>query len=278
MVVDNGSTDATPVLLQARLHCSTLPLVVVTEPTAGISRARNAGLRHARGRIICFTDDDCYPAPDFLTAWHDVFQDMRVGYAGGRVELFDPDDADVTTMTDRTQRLLPSLSLIFPGTVHGCCMAFRREVIKAIGGFDTRLGGGTSLKAAEDSEYVQRASARGFTGIYSPAPTVWHHDGRKAADVPTLTDGYERGEGAFYACLLFRGSVVLKAVLREVGALGLAKASIGPCTTIFVGRRRSGGSGTSPGASWGIFWCRGSPCEKLGDHNTSGTAWSGASG
>ena len=68
---------------------------------------------------------------------------------------------------------------------------------------------------AEDSEYVQRASERGFTGRYSPEPLVWHHHGRKPADVPALFRGYYRGWGAFYACLLGRSPGLVWRAVRE---------------------------------------------------------------
>ena len=56
VVVDNASpTDATQ---QYVLGLDDSRVRVVSEPTAGLSRARNTGLRAARHDIVAFTDDD----------------------------------------------------------------------------------------------------------------------------------------------------------------------------------------------------------------------------
>lgn len=209
IVVNNLSTDGTEALLSARLKDRRLPLVVLVEPKPGLSQARNTGIRHASSDLICFSDDDCYPDTSFINAWQDVFSNTDIGFGGGRIELFDPADADCTLKTDRVAHLFSPRSLIKPGSLHGASLAFRRNVIEKIGYFDPKLGAGSRLQSAEDTEYVQRASEFGFTGLYSPGPLVWHHHGRKPHDIPALNVGYEIGTGAFYACVLFRSPYIL---------------------------------------------------------------------
>jgi glycosyltransferase involved in cell wall biosynthesis len=204
IVVDNGSSDGTPAMLAEVARRGRLPLRVVVENTPGISRARNRGLASARGRIVFSTDDDCYPDRDILTAWMAIFADPAIGYASGRIELFDPTDLRLTVKTDPEPASFPPRRLIAPGVLHGASMAFRRSVIDDIGWFDEDFGAGTKLKSAEDSDYLQRASARGFLGVYSPRPLLWHHHGRTAADIPTMEEVYGVGAGAFYAAVLLR--------------------------------------------------------------------------
>src|SRR6476620_3461967 len=66
LVVDNGSTDATPRVL--RSYVSRLPLRPIEEPQPGKSRALNRALSLARGAILVFTDDDVVPVPTWLSA------------------------------------------------------------------------------------------------------------------------------------------------------------------------------------------------------------------
>jgi glycosyltransferase involved in cell wall biosynthesis len=64
IVVDNGSTDATPAVL-AR-HAGRLPLQVIEEPRAGKNRALNRAIAHFAGDLVVLTDDDVLPDADWL--------------------------------------------------------------------------------------------------------------------------------------------------------------------------------------------------------------------
>ncbi len=67
VVVANACTDDTERV--AREYASRLPLRIVVEPEPGHSRARNAGVRAARGDYILWTDDDVRVHVDWLTAY-----------------------------------------------------------------------------------------------------------------------------------------------------------------------------------------------------------------
>ena len=209
IVVDNGSVDGTFAVLESELNRARLPLIVLKEERVGLSRARNAGIKHARGEIVCFSDDDFYPDVHFVDAWVTVFADPQIGYGGGRIELFDPEDAEVTIKTEERPKIFHPDSYFTPGTLHGASMAFRRSTIDSIGLFDEDLGAGTASGSGEDADYLQRASEMGFTGRYSPEPLVWHHHGRRASEIAALNSAYDRGRGAFYASALTRNPTVL---------------------------------------------------------------------
>jgi glycosyltransferase involved in cell wall biosynthesis len=57
VVVDNGSTDDTPALVD-RWCRSDARIRLICEPQPGLSNAKNAGVRAAAGRVLVFTDDD----------------------------------------------------------------------------------------------------------------------------------------------------------------------------------------------------------------------------
>ncbi|UAJ11597.1 glycosyltransferase family A protein [Glacieibacterium megasporae] len=71
LVVDNGSSDDTPATIAS--FADRLPITRVWEPNAGLSNARNAGVRHARGRLIVWTDDDTRVVPGWLAAFYAAF-------------------------------------------------------------------------------------------------------------------------------------------------------------------------------------------------------------
>ena len=204
VIVDNGSTDATGTALDEFCRGFSGNLRREYEPQAGLARARNRGWRAASGRILAFTDDDCYPAEDFLDWISDCFRERPLGFVGGRVLLFDPDDAPIGIQERQERFDLKPASYVCPGVIHGANFAFAREALEQIGGFDERFGAGTLLFSGEDTDALARVSAAGWTGAYDPRPLVYHHHGRKdPGDVRRLERGYGIGGGAYHLkCLL----------------------------------------------------------------------------
>jgi glycosyltransferase involved in cell wall biosynthesis len=205
IIVDNGSTDGTAVVVSEFIKTTKVRAIYLFEPTRGKSAGLNTALKSANGQILAFTDDDCYPAPDFLSKVWSAFDDASVGYIGGRVMLHDPADYPITINESTTPITYPARSFVCAGCIQGANMAFRRRVLVDIGGFDPAFGPGASFPAAEEIEAVSRASAMGWKGGYHPEAVVRHHHGRKAADIAALTKWYAIGRGAFHMKLLLRG-------------------------------------------------------------------------
>src|SRR5215471_9932957 len=200
VLVDNGSNDGTRDVLAAFAGSSGRAVQVIEEPKIGLSAARNAGWHRARGRIVAFTVDDCYPAPDYMERVRECFAMGDPGYVGGRVLLFDPHDAPVTIQTLEARVEIPPRSFLRTGLIHGANMAVRRDALERSGGFDERLGAGTALHCAEDVDLLARVSALGYAGAYDPRPTVYHHHRRKhGQELDRLIAGYDVGRGAYYA-------------------------------------------------------------------------------
>ena len=204
IVVDNGSSDGTAGTLREFLAHSSIPARVVSEPRAGVARARNAGIAIARGEILAFTDDDCYPREDLLDELARIFEeDETVGVVGGRILLYDATDAPVTIQTLEEEIRFDRDRAIRPGAVHGANLAVRRAVVKEIGGFDPMLGNGTPFPC-EDVEFAARAHMRGWEVGYFPGPVVYHHHRRKPGPaVDELRRHYDRGRGAYYGKFVF---------------------------------------------------------------------------
>lgn len=217
VVVDNGSTDETPATIKAAAANMPAPLTSVLQLKPGVSGGRNAGIAASRGRIIVFTDDDCYVEPDLLTEAVRAFEDEKVGFATGRVDLHDPTDVPITINPSRTPVRFPAKSYLYLERIIGANLAFRRSVLEQIGGFDVFMGPGTSIGGAEDVDLVARASAVGWEGVYRPEMAIRHHHGRKNADVSSLLHVYDEGRGAYVLKYLLRGQIV--GFLRGVAAM-----------------------------------------------------------
>lgn len=195
--VDNGSSDSTTDILQDFCKNFSMPARVIRETERGLSAARNTGWKASLGKIVSFTDDDCYPSQDWLVAVKRAFEDLKADYVGGRVLLFDSNDAPITIQTSEKTFAFKKYSYIESGQIMGANFSCTRKMLDAIGGFDKRLGAGTNLLSGEDTDLLIRASLSGFEGFYEPSIVVYHHHRRRLdADVKKLNSGYARGRGA----------------------------------------------------------------------------------
>ena len=164
IAVDNRSTDRT-----AAVMCR-YPVRVVAERRVQSSyAARNTGLAEARGGILCFTDADCLPEPEWTRALVAALADEDAGGAAGRivaapgttlVERFQVDERVLDAATAFTRPALP-----FAQTANA---AYRRIVFERVGLFDPSLVSGGDLDL---SWRMQRA---GWGLAYAPGAVVRH--------------------------------------------------------------------------------------------------------
>jgi O-antigen biosynthesis protein len=165
IVVDDGSTDASAAI--AARH----PVRLIRTPNRGLSAARNAGLEHATGEIVAYLDDDAVPDPHWLSFLAAALDDPgRVGAGGPNVPP--PGDGDVAACVANAPGGPAHVLLSDHVAEHipGCNMAFRREWLEAIGGFDPQF-----RVAGDDVDVCWRLQERGGTLGFHPAAVVWHH-------------------------------------------------------------------------------------------------------
>jgi glycosyltransferase involved in cell wall biosynthesis len=197
VVVDSASdTDETAEVARAA------GVTVLRADRPGLSVARNLGLTAASRPLIAFTDDDCRPAPDWLTRLAGPFADAGTGVATGAVradegELRFHDEPEPRRFTFPTDPIEMGA---------GANMAFRREALDAVGGFDERIGAGTRLRSAEDHDAFWRVLRAGWTGAYVPDAVVSHHDWRDRWQIARLGWGTGLGTGAFVAKAIRAGT------------------------------------------------------------------------
>lgn len=216
VVVDNASDDNTKAVVEAFAATAKFSVVYAFQPALGLSNARNAGVAASQGASIMFTDDDCYPQADILSALHAVFDDAQIGFASGRILLHDPTDFP-TTINESTKPLRFAAKSFLPaGAIKGANLAFRRCVLDQIGPFDPLFGSGAFFPS-EDADAAMRASLSGWVGVYAPQMVVSHHHGRKAAEAKKLFKAYDIGRGAYHAKLLTLPGGILHGIKAWAG-------------------------------------------------------------
>jgi glycosyltransferase involved in cell wall biosynthesis len=197
IVVDNASTDETSKVIEsyAAQHPQTVRRLFESQP--GLSFARNAAVRAARGEVVAFTDDDVLVAENWLDEIHCEFAaDPNLSILGGRVLLADEKLQRVTLVLCEERGYFG-----LPEGVNfaiGANMAFRRELFDRLGLFDVRLGPGKFFAGSDDVEFVYRGLKSGRRLLYAPNVLVYHnHDRVTLEQVCQLEYGYAKSCPAY---------------------------------------------------------------------------------
>ena len=163
---------------------------VIDVPNGGLSAARNIGIRAATGEIVAYTDADVRVDPDWLTY---LVQPILSGkYAGsGGPNVVPPDDPWVAQCVARAPGGPTHVLLNDRVAEHvpGCNMAFRRDALLSIGGFNP-----VYLRAGDDVDICWRLQARGHQIGFSPSALVWHHHRASVKAYWRQQVGYGEGE------------------------------------------------------------------------------------
>ncbi len=185
LVIDDGSTDGTPEIARGYPRAQ---LISITH--GGLSVARNEGYRAARGDLVAYLDSDAYPSrewPYFLALGMDG---PHVAGVGGpnvpppgdppgahRVARAPGGPVHVLLSDDRAEH------------VPGCNMAFWREALVDLGGFDP-----VYTAAGDDVDLCWRVLDRGWEIGFHPAALVWHHRRPSMRAYLRQQRGYGRSE------------------------------------------------------------------------------------
>jgi GT2 family glycosyltransferase/sugar lactone lactonase YvrE len=185
IVVNDGSKDSTSEI--ARRHAGAR---VIDIPNGGLSAARNVGLAGATGEIVAYTDADTRADPDWLTYLVQPFLTSDVVASGGP-NVVPADDPAMAQCIARapggpTHVLLDDR---IAEHVPGCNMAFRREALVAIGGFNPIY-----LRAGDDVDVCWRLQGRGWKIGFASAALVWHHHRASVKAYWRQQVGYGEGE------------------------------------------------------------------------------------
>jgi O-antigen biosynthesis protein len=185
IVVDDGSTDPTP-QIAARFP----QLRLIRQQHRGLSAARNAGALAATGEIVAYTDCDCIADPTWLSYLVRSMLDQQVDAIGG------------PNVTPTSDNWIAKCVAVSPGNpchvmindreaehVPGCNMAFKRDALLRLGGFDEQF-----RIAGDDVDICWRFIDAGLKIGYAPAALVWHHRRATVGAYLRQQKGYGRSE------------------------------------------------------------------------------------
>ena len=185
IVVNDGSQDAT-----ASIAHRFAGVRVIDMPKGGLSAARNVGLAAATGEIVAYTDADVRVDADWLTYLVQPMLISDVAGVGGP-NVVPKDDPWVAQCVARAPGG-PSHVMLddrIAEHVPGCNMAFRRDALLSIDGFNP-----VYLRAGDDVDICWRLQAKGLHIGFAPAALVWHHRRPSVKAYWRQQVGYGEGE------------------------------------------------------------------------------------
>jgi glycosyltransferase involved in cell wall biosynthesis len=182
----------------------------------GASRARNVGLRAAKGDIIGFPDDDCW-YPESLLATVTQWFASHPDFGGLFAMLRTADNQPVGPKWPERPCFCTRKTLWDRGITP---IGFlRREVTEAIGFFNEKIGLGapSRYQSGEDTDYFLRPLALGFQMWHDPTITVYHPSFHAPERLRETTYSYSLGGGFVMRIHGYPLSLLLKGLVRSVG-------------------------------------------------------------
>ena len=202
IVVDNASSDGTPVFLKRHFHDV---LLIENSENLGFARANNIGMALSRGEFICLLNPDTIVQEDTFVALISFFKENHdAGMLGAKV--LNPDGSlqlacrrsfptpwVALTKIIGLARLFPrstlfgkyNLTYLDPEqtaeveAISGSFMLVRRSVVQQVGGFDEDF-----FMYGEDLDWCYRIRQAGWKIYYVPKTQIIHFKGESSKKSP----------------------------------------------------------------------------------------------
>jgi glycosyltransferase involved in cell wall biosynthesis len=186
VIVDGGSTDDTAARAQA--YADRLPLRVIVEPGANISRGRNVALAHVQSEIVAITDAGVRLPPTWL---EDITAPLRADAAVTVASGFFYADPQTTFEAALGAATLPLAHEVNPRTFlpSSRSVAVRRSAALAVGGYPEWLD------YCEDLIFDLRLKATQPPFTFVPTAAVAFRPRRSLRAFWTQYYRYARGDG-----------------------------------------------------------------------------------
>jgi glycosyltransferase involved in cell wall biosynthesis len=150
IVVDDGSTDGSYLIINEFRSDSKVKIFKTNH--AGISAARNLGVKNALGNILLFLDGDCTLDQNALSELLSSFIETGADCVGGELRASN----DHNILAKAVELMQNEIERKWP---FGANVAYKKEVMEKVGGFDEKMEKG------EDVELFLRVKKSGFNCV-----------------------------------------------------------------------------------------------------------------
>lgn len=189
IVVDDGSKDSTPEIAKR------YNVRLISTENRGLSNARNTGMEMATGDYVVYTDDDAYPDPDWLMFVAAAFERSDHAAIGGpNIAPYTDNDVAECVANAPGGPLHVLIDDEVAEHIPGCNMAYRRDRLLAVGGFDPQF-----RVAGDDVDVCWKIQEQGWTLGFCSAAMVWHHRRPSVSRYFKQQRGYAKAEALLAA-------------------------------------------------------------------------------
>ena len=179
IVVDNASTDGTPVYLRELSERDARVRIILNADNKGFAAANNQGLAISAGSVLVLLNNDVVVPHGWLRGLLRTLRDEKVGLVGPVTNSVG-NEAWIPT-NYRSQREMGDFAARHMSRNIGArfdismlamyCVAMRREVWEAVGPLDEAFG----IGMFEDDDYAKRVRLAGLEVVCSPESFVHHY-------------------------------------------------------------------------------------------------------
>jgi GT2 family glycosyltransferase len=184
----------------------------------GTGFAKNVGIKHAIGKYIVFTDDDCIVSRKWLQQIESTFERYPKALSVfGKVLPYQPKKNAgrycPATVVARKDKFFDKPT--YHGKIgSGNNMSYRAKVFKKLGGFKKWLGPGSVGINADDAEMVTRLLHNKLGILYNPNVVVYHDRWLDKQSYSRQKFSYTLGEIACYTFYAIRNNEIAQSVTK----------------------------------------------------------------
>jgi len=197
--------------------------IIYLRSEKGLSRARNVGLAHVTGDIICFPDDDCWYTPDTLSFVAERFRENP------RLRGLTGMSVDANGRPSQGRWASESLTLdrynVWKSAT-SYTIFLHADAVRAAGRFDEALGVGSGSRwgAGEEVNYLLGVIKAGMLVQYDPRLRIHHPEPLMVLDERAFNRArlYNRGFGRVLGLNRYPPHFVFYLIARSIAGCGAA--------------------------------------------------------